>query len=233
MKKPITLLMCLVILLLMSACNNMPSETTTIEMSTEVTTSTAAESIATNSITATSETPTESAESTTPDHTTNATAESTTTEATTSTVATTTTSTTTVRMYSSYAHMVSYDPARGFADFDYFNMLKGQEAIDYLVEREGYERADAEALVNDFADSEFIEQNDNPLLRTIDLREIDLKLMYHPDGTMVTGATPIDSDLIDLYNLYHVDPDLVLDSFFYYVHVSGGIVTMVEQVYWP
>lgn len=105
--------------------------------------------------------------------------------------------------------------------------------IDYLVDHEGYTRTDAEALVNDFADSEFIEQNDNPLLRTIDLRDIDLKLMYHPDGTMVTDATPIDSELIDLYNLYHVNPDLVLNSFFYQVHVSGDIVTMVEQVYWP
>lgn len=136
-------------------------------------------------------------------------------------------------MYSSYAHMVSYDPARGFADFDYFNLLKGQDAIDYLVDHEGDTRTDAEALVNDFADSEFIEQNDNPLLRTIDLRDIDLKLMYHPDGTMVTDATPIDSEPIDLYNLYHVNPDLVLNSFFYQVHVSGDIVTMVEQVYWP
>jgi hypothetical protein len=136
-------------------------------------------------------------------------------------------------MYSSYAHMVSYDPARGLADFDYFNMLRGNDAVAYLVEHEGYTLSAAQALVDDFADSEFVEQNDNPQLRTVNLATVDLKLMYYPDGTMVTGAEPVDSELIDLYNLYHVDPDLVLDSFFYYVVVSGGVVTAVRQVYWP
>lgn len=227
MKKPYILLICLVILLLMAACDNTPSDTTRDETSINTTPSTTAASATASSTAAPSETSAETFESTTTESIPSETAEITTTES------STTTSTTTVPMYSSYAHMVSYDPARDFADFDYFNLLKGQDAIDYLVDHEGYTRTDAEALVNDFADSEFIEQNDNPLFRTIDLRDIDLKLMYHPDGTMVTDATPIDSELIDLYNLYHVNPDLVLNSFFYQVHVSGDIVTMVEQVYWP
>ena len=136
-------------------------------------------------------------------------------------------------MYSSYAHMVSYDPARGWADFDYFTMLRGDEAVQWLVEQEGYTEAGAQAVVDDFADSEFIEKNINPQLRTIDLRDIELKLMYYPDGTMVTDANPVDSELIDLYNLYEKDPTLVLDSFFYYVTVEDGVVVAVEQVYWP
>lgn len=136
-------------------------------------------------------------------------------------------------MYSSYAHMVSYDPARGWADFDYFNMLTGDEAVQYLVDNEGYSLQDAQQLVDDFADSEFVCQNDNPQLRTINLQEVDLKMMYHSDGTMVTGATPIDSELIDLFDLYHVNPELVLDSFFYYITVLDGEVVAVEQVYWP
>lgn len=138
-----------------------------------------------------------------------------------------------VRMYSSYAHMVSFDPARGWADFDYFDLLQGEAAVEWLVEEEGYTLAEAEAKVADFADSEFIEKNTNPQLRTIDLREIPLKLMYHPDGAPLPGAEPIDADIGDLYTLYEHHPDLVLDSFFYYVKVAGGEVTSVRQVYWP
>ncbi|MHB1314493.1 MAG: hypothetical protein ACYCX2_03275 [Christensenellales bacterium] len=136
-------------------------------------------------------------------------------------------------MYSSYAYMVSYDPARGWADFDYFSMLRGEEAVEWLVEEEGYTLAAAQAEVENFADSEFIEKNTNPQLRTIDLREIPLKLMYHPDGTMLSGAEPIDATLADLYHLYELNPALLLDSFFYYVEAEGGAVVSLSQVYWP
>ena len=136
-------------------------------------------------------------------------------------------------MYSSYAHMVSYDPARGFADFDYFEMLNGEDAVNYLVEEEGYTLADAQAEVADYADSEFIEKNTNTQLRTIDLRSIPIKLMVHPDGTVEPGATPYTTDLADLFALYHNDASLVLDAYFYYVTVVGGEVISVEQVYWP
>ena len=212
MKKTLALIICLTVLLLMAGCDFIPSWSTT--GATTTTTTAPTDTTATTAET-TAETTTETAEPTTTEETTTA------------------TPTAAARMYTSYAHMVSYDPARGLADFDYFNLLKGQDAINYLVDHEGYTEANAEALVNGFADSEFVYQNDNPLLRIIDLRNIDLKLMYYPDGTMVTDATPVDSELIDLYNLYHVNPDLVLESYFYRVHVTDGVVTMVEQVYWP
>ncbi len=53
------------------------------------------------------------------------------------------------RMYSSYAHLVSYDPARGFADFDYFDLLQGEKAVAYLVDTEGYTLAEAQARVSE------------------------------------------------------------------------------------
>lgn len=139
----------------------------------------------------------------------------------------------TAKIYSSYAYMVSYDPARGWADFDYFNALKGDKAVAYLVSNDGYSPAEAQEMVDNFADQEFVCQNDNPQLRTINLQEVDLKLMYYPDGTEVTGATPIDAELIDLYNLYEVHPEYVLDSFFYYITVQDDQVVSVEQVYRP
>lgn len=136
------------------------------------------------------------------------------------------------RMYSSYAHLVLYDPARGFADFDYFDMLKGNEAVEFLVET-GSALADAQELVDNFADSEFVEKNTNPQLRAIDLRETQLKLMFNPDGTKVEGAVPADATLEDFYNLYHLNPSLITDEYFYYITVTDGEVVCVEQVYWP
>ncbi len=136
-------------------------------------------------------------------------------------------------LYSSYAHMVSYDPACGSADFDYFEMLTGDDAVAWLVDHEGYTLSDAQAEVDDYADSEFIEKNTNPQLRTISLIDVPLKLMYHPDGTPLPGAEPIDAELIDLYNLYHVNHALVLDVYFYHITVEDGAIVSVEQVYWP
>lgn len=142
--------------------------------------------------------------------------------------------TNTAEFYSSYANMVSFDPARGWAEFDYFDMLTGDDAVEWLVGEEGYTRADAEARVNDFADSEFIHKNTNHMLRTIDLKDVPLKLMFHDDGTMLTGAEPITSDVSDVFALYHLDESLLFDTFFFYIHVNAdGEVTLVEQMYWP
>jgi hypothetical protein len=136
-------------------------------------------------------------------------------------------------IYSSYAHMVSLDVARGVADFDYFDMLRGADAVEWLVEHEGYSEADAQAAVAEFADSEFIEKNTNPQIRHIDLTDIPLKLMFRPDGTMVEGAEPVDSEYADMYVLYELDRSLVLDTFFYYITAEDGEAVSVEQVYWP
>lgn len=136
-------------------------------------------------------------------------------------------------IYSSYAHMVSLDVARGVADFDYFEMLRGADAVEWLVEHEGYTQADAEALVAEFADSEFIEKNTNPQIRQIDLTDIPLTLMFRPDGTMAQGAEGFDSDYADMYALYELDPSLVLDAFFYYITAEDGVAVSVEQVFRP
>ena len=137
-------------------------------------------------------------------------------------------------MYSSYAHMVSFDPARGLAEFDFFDILRGDDAVEWLVESEGYTVADAAAVVADFADSEFVEKNANPQLRTIDLAAIPVTLMFDPQtGDMLEPSSPLTGSLIDLYNLFELDHKLVLDAFFYWIEVSQGNVVAVTQVYWP
>ncbi|MEA5049214.1 MAG: hypothetical protein VB034_11490 [Eubacteriales bacterium] len=138
------------------------------------------------------------------------------------------------KMYSSYADLISYDPATGIAKFDYFDMLRGDDAVDYYVEHEGYTKAAAEALVDEFVESEFVKKNTNPQLRAIDLDDVSLKLMYEPDGEQVPDATPVASSASDFAAIYAVDPALLTESYFYYIHVEDdGHVSLVEQVYWP
>ncbi len=136
-------------------------------------------------------------------------------------------------MYTSYARLVSFDPSTGIAQFDYFDILKGTEAVDYLVANEGYTEAEAQALVDEFADSEFVEGNADDELRAIDIDDVSLSLMYQPSGEQVAGPEPVPSTASDFRAIYTFDPSLLLDSFFYSVHVEGdGHVSLVEQVYW-
>lgn len=143
------------------------------------------------------------------------------------------TPTNTASMYASYANMVTYDPSNGWAEFDYFDMLKGDVAVQWLVDHKGYTQADAQAYVDEFSDSEYVPKNINPQLRTVDLSVTPLKLMYNADGSMVPGADPVDASYEDINSIYALNPDLILHSFFYYVTVTDGVVVSVEQVYWP
>ena len=136
-------------------------------------------------------------------------------------------------MYTSYAHMESFDTTTGWATFDYFDILRGQDAIDWLVAHEGYTIADATTLVNDFADSEFVYKNINPQLRTADMQDVVILMMYLSDGTPMPGAEPTPLTYSEFVTLYTGHPAYVMDSFFYRVIVSGGVITEVHQVYWP
>ena len=136
-------------------------------------------------------------------------------------------------MYSSYADLVSFDPETGVAQFDYFDMLRGDDAVNYLVNHEGYSKAKAQATVDEYADSEFIKKNEKTQLRAIDLNDVSLKMMILPSGEPVDGAESISSSGADVRAIYAADPSM-LQMYFYYIHVeSDGQVSLVEQVYWP
>ncbi|NLI54315.1 MAG: hypothetical protein GX417_08295 [Clostridiales bacterium] len=138
------------------------------------------------------------------------------------------------RMYSSYADLVSFDPDTGVAKFDYFDMLRGEDAVAFLVDHEGYSLADAQELVDNFADSEYVKKNTNPQLREIDLDDVSLSLMVQTSGEFVEGATPVPSNASDFRAIYALDPTLLTNTYFYYITVeSDGRVSLVEQVYWP
>lgn len=139
----------------------------------------------------------------------------------------------TMEFYSCYALMVSYNPANGWAEFDYFYMLTGQEAIEWLVSHEGYTLADAENEVNDYADGEYVCRNTNTGLRTIDLDTVPIKLMFQSDGTQVTNSVSIPATSADVTSVYNINSAYLFDYFFFYIHVdANGNVTLVEQIYW-
>ena len=137
-------------------------------------------------------------------------------------------------MYSSYADLISFDPETGIAKFDYFGMLRGADAVKFLVDHEGYTQTAAQKMVDDFADSEFVKKNTNPQLRAIDIDEVPLKLMVKPSGDPVDGAEPVSVTAKEFRAIYALNTSLLLESYFYYIHVdTDGNVTLVEQVYWP
>ena len=70
-------------------------------------------------------------------------------------------------IYSSYAYMTAYDPACGFADFDYIDLLEGEEAVQWLIEEEGMDPEEAEWMAEEY----YTVKNTNPTIRTLDLRE--------------------------------------------------------------
>lgn len=145
----------------------------------------------------------------------------------------------TIEMYSSYAYMVSFDASTGLAEFDYFTMLTGQEAIDFLVSNKGYSYEDAKAEVDAFCDGEFVMKNINTQLRTIDLRVTPILSLYATDGSQAsTWPTPCAITYDDFVSLYEYDQtdsdgiDYTQGSLFYYITVVDGEVTQVAQTYW-
>ncbi|MEN6594202.1 MAG: hypothetical protein ABFC31_04525 [Clostridiaceae bacterium] len=136
-------------------------------------------------------------------------------------------------MYTSYADMVSFDPETGWALFDYWDMLKGNEAKQWLIDNEGYTEANAQEYVTNMSESEFIKKNNNTRLRAVDMDAVSITMMYQADGTPVDDANPVALTFSEFMNLYASHPDSVLDSYFYYLTVQSGAVKEVEQPYWP
>ncbi len=139
------------------------------------------------------------------------------------------------QMYNSFAHMVSFDPATGYAEFDYFEALYGDEAIDALVKYEGYDEVDAQAEVMNWEEGAFYEKNTDKQLRTIDLSAVDVRLIIKPDGTLIGDiGNPPKADLARLTTIYNAKHAYLFDVFFYWITVNDqGKVTKVEQVYRP
>ena len=141
-------------------------------------------------------------------------------------------------MYSSYATMVSFDPNTGWAEFDYFQLLFGEDAIAWLMESKGYTHE--EAFNSDWPCKGLV-KNINPQLRTIDLHNVDLKLVYYPINDIAelpqgsseqdVWCTSIEVDFPLVMKAFYKDPD-ILTNFRYYINVDeNGLPISVEQQY--
>lgn len=139
------------------------------------------------------------------------------------------------QMYSSFAHMVSFDPATGYAQFDYFEQITGEEAVDALVKYENYEQWDAEAEVRNWPEGSFYEYNRDKQLRTVDMSKVDVRLIVNTNGLIIEDlSNPKKSGLPEVLALYNANPDYLYDYFFYWITVNDqGTATKVEQVYRP
>jgi len=137
-------------------------------------------------------------------------------------------------MYSSYAYMVSFDPSTGWAEFDYFDQLVGEEAVAWLVEHEGYSETEAQEIVDDFADPEFVEKNTNPQLRAIDLSAVPVRMLEYPFGyEFAPDPGGVLTSFADICDRYAADPALLLDDFYYYITVNPDGSIEVNQCYTP
>ena len=138
----------------------------------------------------------------------------------------------TPRMYSSYAHLVSFDTRTGIAQFDYFDYLKGQDAVNYLVEREGYTLENAQTEVANWPDSMFIEKNSSSKLRAVDLSSVPIYMIVDRNGYANEYYEPIKMNYKDFKNLYNSMPVVILDTYFYRVKVDdSGAIESVTQIY--
>ncbi len=139
------------------------------------------------------------------------------------------------QMYSSYAHMVSLDTTTGYAQFDYFERLTGDEAVDALVKYDGYDEVDAQAEVMNWGEGGFYEKNTDSQLRTVDLNTVDIRMIIKSDGSLIDDlGNPSKSAFADVLKIYNAESDYVLSYYFYWVTVNDkGVVTKIEQVYRP
>lgn len=232
MKRSTLIFLSLLLGLILGSCF-LPQKTSTSPTSEPITSATVTTKEATSPVQTTSRSTTVSTTSTPANTTVKPTAPVQTTSASSTAATTTATQPTGPKMFSSYAFLVAFDPSSNLAQFDYFDMLTGQEAVDFLVKYEDYSKDEAQDLVDNFADSEFVISNLNDQLREIDLAEVSLSLMYQPSGDM-SEIGPIPASLTDFKTIYELDPLLLLESFFFYIDVAdSGQVILVEQVYWP
>lgn len=139
------------------------------------------------------------------------------------------------QMYSSYAHMVSLDTTTGYAEFDYFERLTGDEAVDALVKYEGYDDIDAQAEVMNWGEGGFYEKNTDSQLRTVDLNTVDIRMIIKANGELIDDlGNPSKSTFADVLKIYTAKKGYVLNFYFYWVTVNDkGVVTKIEQVYMP
>lgn len=134
------------------------------------------------------------------------------------------------QLYSSYAYLRRFDPQSGIAQFDYFDVLTGNDAVNYLINCEGYCSLVAQEVVARYEKTDFLEVNPDGALWDIDLSKTDIKLLYDVDGSFAEPAEA--ASIEDFTSLWNVDKSLLMQKYFYYITVdeATGQADSIEQL---
>ncbi len=133
-------------------------------------------------------------------------------------------------LYSSYAYLRRFDPKSGIAQFDYFDVLTGSDAVNYLINCEGYCSLVAQEEVAKYEETDFLEVNPDGALWDIDLAQTDIMLLYDENANFLKQARKASFD--DVVKLWNQDKSLLLTSSYYYILVDEQTaeVLLIEQV---
>ena len=138
----------------------------------------------------------------------------------------------TAQMYSSYAILMSVNMETGWAEFDYFDRLQGEDAIKWLMEDRGYTRAEAETAFEQAEPPNYIYKNVNPQLRTINLNKIEI-LFFPIDNTKsyYLDYNPVQTNAADFLEFCRNNPDLDGQDVFYVTVDENGKPIRIEQIF--
>lgn len=128
-----------------------------------------------------------------------------------------------------FASLQSYDPATRTGMFDEFEMLRGDEAVDFLVRKGYYDKAEAQGVVDGLSSDGFVPKS--VARRHFDLGNTNFLLRYQPDGAPAPDGVPSNSG--DFRAIYDADRTLLMDTCYYRIHVKGGAAVYLEQFPWP
>ena len=131
--------------------------------------------------------------------------------------------------YSSYAYLRRFDPQSGIAQFDFFDVLTGSDAVNYLINCEGYCSLVAQEEVAKYEQTDFLEVNTDGTLWDIDLNKTEIKLLYDVNGSFEETAE--DASIEDFTSLWNADKSLLMKKGFYYITVdeATGQAVGIEQ----
>lgn len=132
-----------------------------------------------------------------------------------------------------YARLVNFDPDTNTAFFDEFEMLRGEEAVLFLMLQNGLSEEEARAEAAGLAESEFVTKDVSKEQRYFNIETVPFTLLYQPSGEMVTGNEGIPSNIGDFRAIWQLNPSLLRDTHFYRLSLTGEQLTFLEQMYWP
>lgn len=129
------------------------------------------------------------------------------------------------------ASLQYYDPASYTGTFSCFEMLRGAEAVDYLVRKGYYSKAEAQGVVDGLSSEQFVPRPVSDNIRHYNLSNMSFMLLFQPSGEPEPGGVPSSSG--DFREIYKVNASLLTENCYYRIHLKGSQPVYLEQFVWP